>query len=421
MSAPLVINLRDGSVWERRAVTGEGVALYALAGSCKCPEFVMATESELAALGIAGSADVLPMPVGPKPQAVSLPLKVVAELNDLRMRLAGMANPPREVYLALYEGAEPELFTTAEAARECCDDLAKSDAGENYWDWTVNESGIHVQFWTHADDDRPLSETSGTVTPIVVQGDDDLSEPERLRARVAELEAERRKYVGAEPTIAEEMAYLSRCLDSVLAFCDEQDKAARLFELPMPEWIVKVREAADGLVERSSYPLALPWAALMDDEDRAEFLDELADAATPNADGGVRLAEVERTCATWRLITEAQHGHNTAPGPDAAESYVSRSLPPRDAVCARPGCGHTGAEHHHGDTRCWAHLAKAHGDPNRLCVCAGFVAAPTVERPVNELTAAYMPVAVLREDPHDSPLYHPYRLGHDLPETGGAR
>jgi hypothetical protein len=65
MSAPLVINLSDGSVWERRAVTGEGVALYALAGSCKCPEFVMATESELAALGIAGSADVLPMPVGP--------------------------------------------------------------------------------------------------------------------------------------------------------------------------------------------------------------------------------------------------------------------------------------------------------------------------------------------------------------------
>jgi hypothetical protein len=66
MSAPLVINLKDGSVWERRAVTGEGVALYALAGSCKCPEFVMATESELAALGIVGSADVLPMPVGPE-------------------------------------------------------------------------------------------------------------------------------------------------------------------------------------------------------------------------------------------------------------------------------------------------------------------------------------------------------------------
>jgi hypothetical protein len=68
VSAPLVINLRDGSVWERRAVTRDGVALYALAGSCKCPEYVMATESELAAMGIAGSADALPVPVGPEPQ-----------------------------------------------------------------------------------------------------------------------------------------------------------------------------------------------------------------------------------------------------------------------------------------------------------------------------------------------------------------
>ena len=188
MSAPLVVNTTDGTCWTRRSVTRGGLALYAPQGVCSCPEFVMATLPELAEHGIAGSADVLPVPVGPEPQAASLPLKVVAELNDLRMRLAGMANPPREVFLALYEGAEPELFRTVEAARECCDDLAKTDAGENYWDWTINESGIHVQFWTHPDDDRPLSETSGTVTPIVVQGDDDLSELERLRTRVAELE-----------------------------------------------------------------------------------------------------------------------------------------------------------------------------------------------------------------------------------------
>lgn len=69
MSAPLVINLRDGSVWERRAMTAAGVALYALAGSCGCPEYLMASESELAAQGIAGSADALPMPVGPAAQA----------------------------------------------------------------------------------------------------------------------------------------------------------------------------------------------------------------------------------------------------------------------------------------------------------------------------------------------------------------
>lgn len=192
MSAPLVVNTVDGTCWTRRGSLRGGAPLYAPADVCRCPEFVMATLAELAEHGIVGSADVLPMPVGSKPQAETLPLKVVAELNNLRMRLAGMANPPREVFLALYDGAEPELFTTAEAARECCDDLAKSDAHEKYWDWIVNEHGIHVQFWTHPDDDRPLSETSGCVTPIVVQGDDDVSELERLRARVAELEAERR-------------------------------------------------------------------------------------------------------------------------------------------------------------------------------------------------------------------------------------
>lgn len=188
MSAPLVVNTKDGMCWTRRTVTSSGIALYAPEGVCSCPEFVMATLPELAELGIAGSADVLPMPAGPEPQAESLPLSVVVELNDLHTRLAGMANPPREVFLALYEGAEPELFTTVEAARECCDDLAKTDAYGKCWDWTVNEFGIHIQFWTHPDDDRPLSETSGSVTPVVVQGDDDLSELERLRARGAELE-----------------------------------------------------------------------------------------------------------------------------------------------------------------------------------------------------------------------------------------
>lgn len=188
MSAPLVVNTRDGACWTRRTVTAGGIALYAPEAVQTCPEFVMATLEDLAAHGIQGSADALPMPVGPEPQAVSLPPGVVVELNDLRTRLAGMANPPREVFLAQYEGAEPELFATVEAARACCDDLAKADAHENYWDWTVNEYGVHVQFWTHPDDDRPLSETSGSVTRVVVQGDEPLSELEGLRARVAELE-----------------------------------------------------------------------------------------------------------------------------------------------------------------------------------------------------------------------------------------
>ena len=66
---PLVVNTADGVVWLRRAVTADGRGLYAVTGSCSCPEYLMATLAELAEHGIAGSADVLPMPVGPEPQA----------------------------------------------------------------------------------------------------------------------------------------------------------------------------------------------------------------------------------------------------------------------------------------------------------------------------------------------------------------
>lgn len=65
------------------------------------------------------------------------------------------------------------------------------------------------------------------------------------------------------------------------------------------------------------YPPALPWARLMDDEDLADFLDELAAAAITHASNARALSEVESVIARWRLIAEAQHGHNTAPDPDA--------------------------------------------------------------------------------------------------------
>lgn len=71
MSAPLTVNTKDGVCWTRRTVTSGGIALYAPEGVCKCPEFVMATLAELAEHGITGSADVLPVPVGPQSQPLS--------------------------------------------------------------------------------------------------------------------------------------------------------------------------------------------------------------------------------------------------------------------------------------------------------------------------------------------------------------
>lgn len=76
---PRFVNTRDGVCWERRAVTDGGLGLYAVEGSCKCPEFKMATFVELAAHGIVEWADVLPMPVGPVPQ--------LSELERMRLRV----------------------------------------------------------------------------------------------------------------------------------------------------------------------------------------------------------------------------------------------------------------------------------------------------------------------------------------------
>lgn len=63
---PLVVNTRDGVVWLRRGLTRDGRGLYAVTDSCRCPVFVMASLADLAEDGIVGSADVLPVPVGPR-------------------------------------------------------------------------------------------------------------------------------------------------------------------------------------------------------------------------------------------------------------------------------------------------------------------------------------------------------------------
>jgi hypothetical protein len=68
---PRFVNTKDGVTWVRRAVTQDGLGLYAVTGSCSCPEFLMATLVELAEHGIAGQADVLPVPVAPEPQALA--------------------------------------------------------------------------------------------------------------------------------------------------------------------------------------------------------------------------------------------------------------------------------------------------------------------------------------------------------------
>ncbi|MFF5643031.1 hypothetical protein [[Kitasatospora] papulosa] len=67
-------------------------------------------------------------------------------------------------------------------------------------------------------------------------------------SRVRELESELERYVGKEPTVRDEMAYLQRSLNAVLELCDSAAAQAARWEnpLPVPEWVIAVREAASG-------------------------------------------------------------------------------------------------------------------------------------------------------------------------------
>jgi hypothetical protein len=357
---PLVVTTKDGVSWLRRAVTQDGRGLYAVTDSCKCPEYLMATLAELAEHGIAGQADAVPMPVGPGP------LKPTVDADRAKAPWGRGEDGRPLLPMGAHWTDIPELVDRTLAGIRARVDQAQSGS------WFV----------------APATETWRAPGTVCTRVD------------------------GYPRIVGQCTNMLPADLELVL---HAHDDLGWLLDM-----VAKLRARVSELENPAAYPLAFPWAALMDHEDLTDFLDELAASAITHASSEVALTEVEATCGRWRLIAEAQYAHNTAPGPDVEAPYVSRLLPPRDAVCARPGCGHSGAEHHHGDAKCWAHLPKGHGDPIRLCVCEGFVAGPSVEVSADKLTQLLAPTQVLREDPHDGPLHHGWRLGRDLPETGGG-
>ncbi|MFJ8594810.1 hypothetical protein [Streptomyces sp. NPDC093598] len=67
------------------------------------------------------------------------------------------------------------------------------------------------------------------------------------RDRITELEAALAKYIGQEPTVVEEMAYLSRSVQAVADACDKAEQQALRWEnpLPVPEWVGAIRQALE--------------------------------------------------------------------------------------------------------------------------------------------------------------------------------
>ncbi|HLT09648.1 MAG TPA: hypothetical protein VK028_02425 [Micromonosporaceae bacterium] len=68
-----------------------------------------------------------------------------------------------------------------------------------------------------------------------------LAELAAVRAERDQARAELAKYVGKEPTVVEEMAYLNRCLNAVYDLCDEAKRSNSLGIT-----IEAVEQAADG-------------------------------------------------------------------------------------------------------------------------------------------------------------------------------
>jgi hypothetical protein len=140
---------------------------------------------------------------------------------------------------------------------------------------------------------------------------------EWLLDRVTELEAELAKYVGHEPTIAEEMAYLSNSLDAVLSLCHETRRTGSLGVTPEA-----VEQAAAGEWTAATPRPALPWAHVMDDGDLSMFLDDLISAALgrwqTDAEGPipdrVTLAAIEKACQDWRTPGHGLRGDEPGTG-----------------------------------------------------------------------------------------------------------
>jgi hypothetical protein len=261
---PLVVNTKGGVVWTLRAVSEDGKGWYAPEAVCSCPRFLLTPLSELAASGITGSADVLPVPVGAQPSGLE---QVAAEIA--RFGIYGAAVPATKA--------------------------------------------------------------------LVKRADELVTENGSLRARVAELEAERH---STNESLSEAAEALRADRDRIAELEQQTAMVCRACEAPV-RWVdsptggwwnhADPTENGHGITPKpaplKSYPPALPWAALMDHEDVSDFLDELAASAITHASSEVALAEVEKTCSTWRLIAEAQHAHNTAPGPDEADGITRRTVP----------------------------------------------------------------------------------------------
>ncbi|MFH9072744.1 hypothetical protein [Streptomyces alboflavus] len=201
---PIVVNTRDGVVWLRRAVTVDGRALYAMDGAVLgAPEFVLATLADLAERGIAGSADVLPVPVGPgSPFAEVLRAALDRLREEAPERASELYPEERDRIAVLLADTAPAtaglVVAMAETLRDC-----QEHEHPAYEDIFCG----NLRGW--------MGERAG---PLLRRLMDVEAERDGLLARVAELEA------GRGPSVQESADKLTRLLAPTQAL--REDKPA---------------------------------------------------------------------------------------------------------------------------------------------------------------------------------------------------
>jgi hypothetical protein len=150
-------------------------ALVSAAERAALPVARAALESRASAYGVSdtivfalGSAGLLQSP------------ETAAEVQALREQLAA-----RTFYLADVEGIDDgqSLHVTADAAKAWVEENGGPDG-----DW-FERDGVWEQWHTDLDTDQPTSRGSGSVLPLVVQGDGIVAEAERLRQELLKKSA----------------------------------------------------------------------------------------------------------------------------------------------------------------------------------------------------------------------------------------
>jgi hypothetical protein len=179
MSGPLVVTTKDGTVWTRRGAFRGGEPLYAPQAICQCPELVMATLPGLAEHGIAGTADALPMPVGPE-QPLALPWAHAMSDDDLHLFLDDLVSAALNRWRS--EPETPDRVTLAEVEKACA---RWRTPGQGY---RSDESEVDVLLARVAELEAERHSTNESLSEAAEQLRADRDRIAELEARLAEFE-----------------------------------------------------------------------------------------------------------------------------------------------------------------------------------------------------------------------------------------